>query len=539
MRPPGKSGLTFDHILSRLQGELQKSRDTGAELHSLTGSMGDIHETLGGSMPSNLPPYPQSLPPVMPPQQQPPEASTSSVSSSALNNLQSQLQETQMSLAGHVDKFRVLDSVLAEHEGFKQEIQTLRALMEERKRDIESRDQPAREEEYMSDDDDTRSVGTVVPHELDRVEEEDEESVSEDEERRRRRNELRPSTPEPRGGDSDDDEVMSKPSRQSVPEDIVQRLTTLSNQLESALELSRMLQAQQATAQTTISLLESKVSALESLVQTTQSNVDAQAEVQKAALAEVAAAARIPAEERQRDRESITDMINEWKKGVEGKWSSVQEEWNTERERLKRARDEWETRAKNVEEGLMSKVESSLTTFHMQSRTPFLNGSTKFLEHGPGLVTPPSPRSLSSDSMRPRSRKKRSGSARGRSKSPVRSIIEHRSVTDDEEDVPVNGGTTSRPRSPWTTDESSDSEAPTESVDSSLPLEKQASSIQYPITPEASLVCHPVHTTHLSSNAVPDRGKHSQLYVAQYSAAVGVLVLSVAAAAVIWRVKPE
>jgi hypothetical protein len=50
MRPPGKSGLTFDHILSRLQGELQKSRETGTELHSLTNSMGEIHETLGGSI---------------------------------------------------------------------------------------------------------------------------------------------------------------------------------------------------------------------------------------------------------------------------------------------------------------------------------------------------------------------------------------------------------------------------------------------------------------------------------------------------------
>jgi hypothetical protein len=50
MRPPGKSGLTFEHILSRLQGELQKSRETGAELHSLTGAMSDIHETLGGSL---------------------------------------------------------------------------------------------------------------------------------------------------------------------------------------------------------------------------------------------------------------------------------------------------------------------------------------------------------------------------------------------------------------------------------------------------------------------------------------------------------
>ena len=30
----GAGGLTSDHILSRLQGELQKSREAGAELHS-------------------------------------------------------------------------------------------------------------------------------------------------------------------------------------------------------------------------------------------------------------------------------------------------------------------------------------------------------------------------------------------------------------------------------------------------------------------------------------------------------------------------
>ena len=53
MRPPGESGLTFDHILSRLQGELQKSRESGAELHSLNGSMNDIHDTLGGTLVSH------------------------------------------------------------------------------------------------------------------------------------------------------------------------------------------------------------------------------------------------------------------------------------------------------------------------------------------------------------------------------------------------------------------------------------------------------------------------------------------------------
>ena len=47
---PGKTGLSFDVILGRLQGELQKSRETGAELNMLTGTMSKIHDTLGGNL---------------------------------------------------------------------------------------------------------------------------------------------------------------------------------------------------------------------------------------------------------------------------------------------------------------------------------------------------------------------------------------------------------------------------------------------------------------------------------------------------------
>ena len=50
---PVKSRLAFDHIMNRLQVELQKSRETGAELHNLTGVMNDIHDTLGGSLVSH------------------------------------------------------------------------------------------------------------------------------------------------------------------------------------------------------------------------------------------------------------------------------------------------------------------------------------------------------------------------------------------------------------------------------------------------------------------------------------------------------
>jgi len=50
MRPPGKTGLSFDVILSRLQGELQKSKQTGHELDTLAGAMHVIQDTLGGSL---------------------------------------------------------------------------------------------------------------------------------------------------------------------------------------------------------------------------------------------------------------------------------------------------------------------------------------------------------------------------------------------------------------------------------------------------------------------------------------------------------
>jgi hypothetical protein len=44
MRSPGKSGLTFAHILSRLQGELGETR---AEWRNLIAVMDDIHEVWG------------------------------------------------------------------------------------------------------------------------------------------------------------------------------------------------------------------------------------------------------------------------------------------------------------------------------------------------------------------------------------------------------------------------------------------------------------------------------------------------------------
>ena len=53
-RPPGaRNGLSFDHLLNKIQSELQKSRETGVELHGLAGAMNEIQDTLGGSLVSS------------------------------------------------------------------------------------------------------------------------------------------------------------------------------------------------------------------------------------------------------------------------------------------------------------------------------------------------------------------------------------------------------------------------------------------------------------------------------------------------------
>lgn len=51
-KPPA---LSFDHVLQRLQAELAKSKETGADLQGLTSAMTDIQDTLGGGLVGDLP----------------------------------------------------------------------------------------------------------------------------------------------------------------------------------------------------------------------------------------------------------------------------------------------------------------------------------------------------------------------------------------------------------------------------------------------------------------------------------------------------
>ncbi|KAJ1025170.1 hypothetical protein NDA16_002676 [Ustilago loliicola] len=145
-----KAGFSFDHVLSKLQSELQRSKDTWNDLGSLTTTMHDIHETLGGSAPPlSTAPYPHLVPPLPGAQQQQQQeqqrakdaeyqAATNESHSATISALQAQLSETQSSLAAHVDKIRSLESILSEHDSIKREVSSIKSQMEQAKREMDA-----------------------------------------------------------------------------------------------------------------------------------------------------------------------------------------------------------------------------------------------------------------------------------------------------------------------------------------------------------------------------------------------------------------
>ena len=200
----------------------------------------------------------------------------------------------------------------------------------------------------------------------------------------------------------------------------------------------------------------------------------------------------------------------------------------------------------------MSKVDNglaSITAFQVQQRQP--NGHAKL-----GLVTPPSPRSLSAESTRPRQKKRRSSTSRGRSRS--RSESRPR-VNGGEHDEASSTSSHLRRRSSWGTDDSDDARHGNGLANAMDGEVRPTPNMQYPITPEPSLLEQPVSgrppsaLTEARAKEPPkdvvtpaappaletlvDRAAQHPLNNMQ--TAFGVLVVVAAAAAVMWRVKPD
>ncbi|KIL57382.1 hypothetical protein M378DRAFT_16292 [Amanita muscaria Koide BX008] len=399
IRPPGKSGLSFDLILRRLQGELQKSKDTGAELHNLTTVLSEMQATLGGS--SNMPPPPfphvtaahNSLSPDREPRRCPPPLI---ISPETLLEMQAQLQHTQSFLASHADKIQLLECIFVEQDSLNQEIdslnQEMRALrstfklMEARELYLFQLVTEREKDDEDGEEDDIKSISSVTAGEdnMERGEEHmghrdisdgiPEHDLKMDEEEHRRREELgRPKTAEPTIGiDTVHAQNPFSSSRKVLPSPpdinpikISERVSPLSEQVKAMMAVKLALEAQQAMIQA----LEKKVKPIEALVKDTQEHqtnatVPLPPPFTIPILVTPPSSVEIAKEKEAETSLLVTEILSEWTRSVQEQWSSVQEDWSEERERLSCAREELEAKMRKVDAGLekIASLETSAGT---------------------------------------------------------------------------------------------------------------------------------------------------------------------------------
>ena len=131
----GKPGYNFDHIIFRLQNELQKSKEVGTELSSLSATMQDIHQTIGGGQPPNLRPGYQHLVPSGGEGEAAKDGAREyNVDAGTLASLETKLSGAHALLTDHVDRIKSLESTLAEYQGMKDEVSALKQQVDSGKR---------------------------------------------------------------------------------------------------------------------------------------------------------------------------------------------------------------------------------------------------------------------------------------------------------------------------------------------------------------------------------------------------------------------
>ncbi|KAJ9122277.1 hypothetical protein QFC22_001697 [Naganishia vaughanmartiniae] len=358
MSAGGKAaGLNFDHVLHRLQAELQKSKDTGADLQNLTGTLTDIQDTLNGNLPPSengsanqyIPPHFRPLP-------------ESGIPDAAMGNttatiaaLQAQLSSTQSILVSHKDRIRALETLLHEQEAIKEEVLGIRQQLEESKREYEVLLKEGRESshrrssvhdmpkeasppvdaerepldargartEYNKGNNWHKSVDadTGIEYEGDITDGimddfEDARSTSDSSKRSKNSGQV---------GGSDvavgfrQEELLAQNNALSV------RLDALSSELEQALALSRTLQTQHAEATSTVKVLEERVQSLEKDM------------------------ARQVVEGRNAGK-TAEDKWEAWRSRFEEGWRKEKEGWELERERLRGVVREWEEASRRAQE---------------------------------------------------------------------------------------------------------------------------------------------------------------------------------------------
>ncbi|GAA5905174.1 hypothetical protein JCM6882_000400 [Rhodosporidiobolus microsporus] len=441
----GTNGLSFEHVLSRLQGELQKSRDTGANLTDVNSTLTTVHDTLGGGAPPSIPPgagIPGRSTSAFPPRTAPPNPEHAQ----SIAQLQAQLADTQSSLAGHVGKIRDLEGLLAEHEVIKREVGALRRQIEEaqegmvqmlheREKDAAvggmrgGRESPiaalleAQEEADAAEagDDDVdfddaasvSSVDTIAPSRrpngiaaAKKKELKRDVSLEQDE-----TTDAPPSSPPPAptpalsaspstAGDAAA-AAQAEKERSALLADqnakLVARLEALSAELDEATKLGAQLREQHAAASVTIRALEERIKGLEGKVREVERGGEERWDAWRGVFEE---GWRVEREGWEREREGLRRVVREWEEGKERERREREERRARRDERRERRKAARAARDDDKEEGSESSGEEEDDEADDSDDE----------EDDDATPAPPSPSKRTSPSSRSKAQRKRSAS---------------------------------------------------------------------------------------------------------------------------------
>ncbi|PWN36548.1 uncharacterized protein FA14DRAFT_175859 [Meira miltonrushii] len=388
--------MSFDHILHRLQAELQKSRETAGELGSLNAAMSDIGETLGGGLPPmQNPPYQHLVPSAnsndpnaaaKEEEQRRQRTDEANARAAELKTLEDQVKETQQALQAHIDRLAVFESRLDDNEGIKADILS----MQEQVRNAQSEAAEAklllaskRNALHDDDDDDTASVmsmDTVMPGEgeddrlptrsigkgpvgndeidsldaighLDHGDEEEGPSAHDKDLLRRLKEHIGPLAPADGVSEALDRKAATIPPN----DDLVRRLEAMESQLEKALELGRNLADQHAEATDNVRKLEERIRSLESEQKPVQE--DSKPEVQEPTvkqedsdLADGALAIGGGAAAAGGVLSILEAKWGKWRDAFEADFAKDRAGLNSDREEIRRVVKMWDTLNQEVED---------------------------------------------------------------------------------------------------------------------------------------------------------------------------------------------
>lgn len=214
--------------------------------------------------------------------------------------LQSQLAETQTSLASHLSKIRDLEGQVHGHEATRLEVSQVKAQMEETKREMEllvantrgRQQRPWDEDEEPDDDDDIRSIATVM------------------------------------SSDEAKDRVRSKRANSKTPDlaaqnaELTAKIASMSAEIVDVIELARSLQTQHGEALSAVQALTDRLGALET-----------------------GFTSRVAEEVNKTEQK-----WEAWKAVFEDTQRRDRESWDAERERLRSVVREWEEASRRAHE---------------------------------------------------------------------------------------------------------------------------------------------------------------------------------------------